>query len=229
MSVALYLNVAMTADAKANELRDLIEPEQFLARAGPYTTIRDQKLGQLFDFIEQSTLAAVFSFLALEAYSNFVIHFELDDGEHVFQCPRQPKKLLPADEIERCGETMEKLKTIVPQLLKVDPPTKERFWQPLWDMKRVRDALVHLKFRDQMGAAATASSVNGTTRSDPDFVFFKLVSGDLKEFPRTAVEALDYFTRRRGTPRWLLFPLSVYGIPATAPIGQKTITIRLDN
>ena len=168
-AVALYLNVAMTADAKANELRGLIAPEQFVAPAGPYTTIRHEKLGTLFDFIEQSTLAAVFSFLALEAYSNFVIHFELRDGEHVFQCPRQPKKQLPADEIERCGETMEKLKTIVPQLLKVDPPTKETFWQKLWDMKRVRDALVHLKYRDQMGAATTASSADSAHSYRPRF------------------------------------------------------------
>jgi hypothetical protein len=226
MSVALYLNVAMTADAKANELRDLIAPEQFVAPAGPYTTIRDDKLGTLFDFIEQSTLAAVFSFLALEAYSNFVIHFELGDGEHVFQCPRQPKMQHTADEIERCGETMEKLKTIIPQLLKVDPPTKETFWLKLWDMKRVRDALVHLKYKDQMGAATTASSADSAPRTDPDYVFYRLVSGEFKEFPRTAVEALDYFTKRTGTPRWLLYPLSVYGMPATAPKGRTTITIR---
>jgi hypothetical protein len=226
MPAALYLNVAMTADAKANELRDLIAPEQFVAPAGPYTTIRDERLGTLFDFIEQSTLAAVFSFLALEAYSNFVIHFELRDGEHVFQCPRQSKKQLPADEIERCGETMEKLKTIVPQLLKVDPPTKEAFWQKLWDMKRVRDALVHLKYKDQMGAATTASSAYSEPRTDPDFVFYKLVSGEFKEFARTAVEALDYFTKRNGTPRWLLYPLSAYGIPSTAPKGRTTITIQ---
>src|SRR5215203_4013911 len=121
---------------------------------------------------------------------------------------------------------MEKLKTIVPQLLKVDPPTKETFWLKLWDMKRVRDALVHLKYKDQMGAATTASSVESATRTDPDFVFYKLVSGEFKEFPRTAVEALDYFTKRNGTPRWLLHPLSFYGIPATAPKGRTTITIR---
>ena len=226
MPTALYLNVAITADAKANELRDLIAPDQFVAPAGPYRTIRHEKLGLLFDFIEQSTLAAVFSFLALEAYSNFVIHFELRDGEHVFQCPRQPKKQLLADEIERCGETMEKLKTIVPRLLKVDPPTRETFWLKLWDMKRVRDALVHLKYKDQMGAATTASSGYSAPRTDPDFVFYKLVSGEFKEFPRTAVEVLDYFTKHTGTPRWLLYPLSVYGIPATAPKCHTTITIQ---
>jgi hypothetical protein len=226
MPVALYLNVAMAADTKANELRDLIAPEQFVATAGPYTTIRHEKLGTLFDFIEQSALAAVFSFLALEAYSNFVIHFELRDGEHVFTCPRQPRKQLPADEIERCGETMEKLKTIVPQLLQVDPPTKESFWPKLWDMKRVRDALVHLKFKDQMGAATTAASADSAPRTDPDFVFYKLVSGEFKVFPQIAVEVVDYFTKRSGTPRWLLYPLSVYGIPATAPKGRTTITIR---
>jgi hypothetical protein len=77
-----------------------------------------------------------------------------------------------------------------------------------------------------MGAASTASSSNSATRSDPDFVFYRLASGEFNEFPRTAVEALDYFTKRNGTPRWLLYPLSVYGIPATAPKGRTTITIQ---
>jgi hypothetical protein len=229
MAVALYLNVAITADARANELRDLITPEEFVTPGGLDTTMRHEELGTLFNFIEQSSLAAVFSFLALEAYSNFVIHFELRDGEYLFSCPRQYKRQLPADEIERCGETLEKLKTIVPQLLKIKPPTKEAFWLKLCDMKRVRDALVHLKFKDQMGAATTASSTFSAPRTDPDFVFYKLVSGEHKDFPRTAVEALDYFTKGTGTPRWLRYPLSVYGMPETASKGRTTITIQSVN
>src|SRR5215212_2870716 len=121
---------------------------------------------------------------------------------------------------------MEHPTTIVRHLLKVAPPKKETFWLKLWDMKRVRDSLVHLKYKDQMGAATTASSADSAFRTDPDFVFYKLVSGKFEEFPRTAVEALDYFTKRNGTPRWLLYPLSVYGIPATASKGRTTITIQ---
>jgi hypothetical protein len=227
MATALYLNVAMTADANANELREMLKPEEFLAPAGPYTTITDKNLGTLFDFIEQSVIAATFSFQALEAYSNFVVHFELGDtGTHVFKTKVRPKALMGAEEIQQYGATMDKLKTVVPQLLKVKPPTKEPFWAKLCDMKDARDALTHLKYRDQMGAADLAAAPRDSqTRADPEFVFYKLVSGEISEFPRTAVETLNYFTKPIGTPRWLLYPLSVYGIPETAPKGTISITL----
>ena len=181
MATALYLNVAMTANTHANALRKMLKPQEFLAPAGPYTTITDEHLGTLFDFIEQSVIAATFSFQALEAYCNFVIHFELGDtGTHIFKTKGKPKALMGAEEIQQYGATMDKLKTIVPQLLKVKPPTKELFWPKLCDMKDARDALTHLKYRDQMGAADLAAAARDSrTRADPDFVFYKLVSGAL--------------------------------------------------
>ncbi len=223
MFTALYLNLAMTAEAKANALRPLIAPEQFDTPSGPNTSLRDENLGLLFDYIEQSAFAAIMSFLALEAYANFVISFELRDRCHVLKSPRQPKQAFSAEEIERCGETLEKLKTIVPQLLKVDPPIKQSFWPKLWEMKRVRDALVHLKFRDQMGAASSAATSRGGIRTDPDHCSSNLFGATTTHFHEQRWKRS--ITQPQGTPRWLLYPLSVYGMPATEPKGTSTVTI----
>jgi hypothetical protein len=225
MATALYLNVAITADAQANKLREEFKLEEIVARTGPSTTIKHENLGPLFDFIEQSAIAVIFSFQALEAYSNYVIQFVLREREHMFRRPGQSRRMMPADEIERYGETMEKLKTVVRQLLKVSPPTKETFWQELCEIKKVRDALTHLKYKDQSGAATAAAAAFNATRADPDFVFYKLVSGEITDSSRTAVEILDFFTRKTGTPRWLLYPLSVYGITPTPPTGTTRITL----
>lgn len=228
MAAALYLNVAIAADEEANELRPHIHVEEFESRSGPYKTITHENLGTFFDFIEQSTIAVIFSFQALEAYCNFVIQFKLGDtGKQMFRCPRGPKVLMDAEEIQQCGPTLEKLKKVVPQLLKVPPPTKEPFWMTLCALKDVRDALTHLKYKDQVGAATAAAS--NLTRTDPEFVFYRPVAGEIQESPRTAVEVLDYFTRRNGTPRWLRYPLSVYGIVPPPPKGTTTITVKQTN
>jgi hypothetical protein len=68
MPPALFLNVAIAADARANALRDRLTPEEFIARAGLYKAIPSDKIGPLFDCIEQSSVAAVLSSQALEAY-----------------------------------------------------------------------------------------------------------------------------------------------------------------
>jgi hypothetical protein len=225
MAVAMYLSVAITADAEAKVLRSQIRIEEFETPTGPYKTITHENLGTLYDFIEQSAVAAIFSFQALEAYANFVIEVQLRDGEDMFKCPGRSKALMGAQEILACGETMEKLKTIVPRLRNVKPPTKEPFWSKVWDMKRVRDALTHLKYKDQSETATAAVAAQSLIRTDPDFVFYNLVSGAIRELPRAAVEMLDYFSKGSGTPRWLLYPLSVYGIAPTPVKGTIRITL----
>ena len=88
-------------------------------------------------------------------------------------------------------------------------PKGKRVWQDFDNLKKVRDAVTHLKYHDQRGAA---KAILG---GDSGSVFYRMVNGDYDEIPRTAVTVLDYFTKPTGTPRWLRYPLSVYGIPAT--------------
>ena len=67
---ALYLSAAITADKTAKELREQIKPEEFLTKSGPEKILTDELSGTLFDYLEQITISAVFSFQALEAFCN---------------------------------------------------------------------------------------------------------------------------------------------------------------
>ena len=225
MPAALFLNIAMSADERANRLRVQLRPEEFMTKSGRIIELTHDRCSLLFDFIEQSGVAAVNSCQALEAYCNFTIRMRLGDGEHIFRLPKKPKELVKAEDIERYGDLMEKMKTVVPHLLKIQPPTGEPFWSRLWEMKSLRDALVHPKFRDQMAAAERLSQRPGAIREDPDSAYYKIVSGRNRDFSMTATQALDYFTKEEGTPRWLLYPLDVAGIKPTAAMRTYTIVL----
>lgn len=225
MPTALFLNIAMGADERANQLRGQLRPEEFMTRSGLITELTHDRCSLLFDFIEQSSVAVINSCQALEAYCNFTIRMRLGDGGHIFKLPKKPKELVNAVDIERYGDLMEKMKTVVPHLLKIQPPTGEPFWSRLWEMKALRDALVHPKFPDQMAAAERLSQRPGAIREDSDSAYYKIVSGRNRDFSKTAAQALDYFTREEGTPRWLLYPLEVAEIAPTAAKLTHTITI----
>lgn len=83
--------------------------------------------------------------------------------------------------------------------------------------------MTHLKYHDQRGAAMAYYG------GDSSSVFFRMVNGDYLEIPRTAVTVLDFFTKHTGTPRWLRYPLGVYGITSTEAPGSTRIRIGPDS
>jgi hypothetical protein len=223
---AIYLSAAIAADKTTRELRAQIKPEERLTRTGPEMILTNDQSGILFDLLEQSAISAVFSFQALEAFCNDRISDKLEGTEgYMFALKGKPSTLMSAEDIERNVSTVDKLKKIVPDLLGIDSAKDDPLWSKFWTLKQTRDALTHLKTRDQRAAALAAAADFGRVYIDPDFVFYKLVSGKIVELPRTAVELFDYFTRNTGTPRWLRYPFSVYGITPTPPKGTTRITI----
>ena len=86
-------------------------------------------------------------------------------------------------------------------------------------LKNVRDDVTHLKYHDQRRVAMAYYA------GDASSVFFRMANGDYLGIPRTAVDVLDFFTKKTGTPRWLHYPLSVYGIAPTEVMGTTTITV----
>jgi hypothetical protein len=212
-SVALSLNVAISAEARAQQLRASIEPVEIHARAGMYRSIAPENTSAFFDFIEQCMIAATFSYQALEAYCNFVIQDKLTATFPIEREFNGQKQIVQwrAEEIERKCSTELKLAEIVPKLLGMGSPKGKAVWASFKKLQRVRNDIIHLKYADQRGAAMYPNHV------DSNSVFFRLVNGEIADLPRTAVEILNYFTKHPGTPRWLLYPLSVYGIPATQP------------
>jgi hypothetical protein len=226
-SMALALSVAIAADRRAAELRMHVTPDEFETEIGIQRTIRDENLSGFYDFLEQSMVAILFSYQALEAFSNLTIQDKLGEtGTHTVTrtvAKMKQKLAWQAPDLERKCSTEEKIGEIVPKLLEMASPKDKKVWLDFDKLKKVRDAVTHLKYHDQRGAA---KAILG---GDSDSVFFRMVNGDYDEIPRTAVTVLDYFTKPTGTPRWLRYPLSVYGITATevaSTTGSITTSIK---
>ena len=120
-STALALNIAIAADQRAAELRVHATPEQFETKTGPYYTIPDVKLSGFYDFIEQSMIAVLFSYQALEAFSNLTIQDQLG-STGTYTVTRTNAKIKQkiawtAPDVERNCSTEEKITEIVPKLL----------------------------------------------------------------------------------------------------------------
>jgi hypothetical protein len=151
---AIYLSAAITADKAAKELR-----EQIVTAAGARNHLSNAQSGLLFDFLEQSTVSAVFSFQALEAFCNDKIGEKLEKiGSHMVSLKGKPPEPMSAEEIERSVPTVDKLKKIVPELLEVDSPKDDPVWARFCTLKKTRDALTHLKTRDQRAATMVAAA-----------------------------------------------------------------------
>lgn len=222
-AAALALNIAIAADQRAAALRTHVTPEAFETETGIYRTIPDDKLSGFYDFIEQSMIAILFSYQALEAFSNLMIQDKLGEtGTYtVTRTIGKVKHKLAwqAPVLERKCSTEEKVTEIVPTMLGMKFPRGNKVGQDFDKLKKVRDDVTHLKYHDQRGAAK--AGLGGDSAS----VFFRMVSGDYDEIPRTAVTVLDYFTKPTGTPRWLRYPLSAYGISATEMTSTTRVTI----
>lgn len=223
-STALALSIAIAADQRAAELREHVTPEKFETETGPYHTIPDNKLSRFYDFIEQSMIAVLFSYQALEAFSNLTIQDELGDtGTYtVMRTIAKVKQKIAwtAPDVERKCSTEEKITEIVPKLLGMSFNKGNTVGQSFTKLKIIRDDVTHLKYHDQRGAAMAYYG------GDSSSVFFRMVNGDYLEIPRTAVTVLDFFTKPIGTPRWLRYPQSVYGISPTEAAGSTSIRTR---
>lgn len=222
-STALALNIALAADKRAAELRLHATPEKFETEAGPYYTIPDGKLSGFYDFIEQSMIAVLFSYQSLEAFSNLTIQDKLG-SKGTYTVTRTIAKVTQkvawsAPDVERKCSTEEKITEIVPNLLGLSFNKGSKVGQSFTKLKKVRDDVTHLKYHDQRGAAMACYA------GDASSVFFRMVNGDYLGIPHTAVDLLDFFTRKSGTPRWLRYPMSVYGIVPTEVTGTTTITV----
>lgn len=225
-SIALALSVAIASDRRAQELRPNVEPVEVQTETGIYRTIKHENIGAFFDFIEQCMVAATFSFQALEAFCNFTIQDKLGDtGEYTFTqeiCRQMPGTRLNAGDLDKkkCS-TEDKLSVIVPDLINVATPKGKTPWLGYKRLQGIRNSILHMKHEDQRGAAMWPNYIDDAS------VFAQLVDGEISDLPWIAVALLDYFTKPNGTPRWLLYPLSFYGIASTKqkPIGGRPSTV----
>jgi len=106
---------------------------------------------------------------------------------------RKSEELLSPEATERTLSTEEKLKTVVPKLLNVPTPSGKAIWEKFINLRRARDATIHLKSFDQYPLGIT----------DKETLFFQLLNHNPIEFPETAISLIRYFYTDQELPRWL--------------------------
>ncbi len=192
--VALALSLAIKAAERARELQAQIKQSDVMTPFGPGTSVTHDSTPLLFDYLEQCMATLAFSFQALEAFSNETITLKLS-GTY----PLERKKVIyhvSADELERQASTEEKLGTVLPKLLGIATPKGSRLWNDFVDLKRTRDATIHIKSHDSNPRVTQPSDLEEAT------LFHRFLHADVSGWVKAAVALLDYFAAV-DPQRWL--------------------------
>jgi|SRR5271166_4246361 len=190
--IALALNTAARNAFLAQELRRELILRDVVTPWGAGKSVANENLPHLYDFFESCMIAVISSFQSLEMFSNVEISRH---PERKFQLKRKRAGLiLSAGDLERKGSTDEKIGDILPELLGIQSPRGNALWEEYLELKKARDATVHLKARDMY----TGKDI------DSESLFFQFFQRDASEHPRTAFKIIEYFHRGRELPRWCM-------------------------
>lgn len=188
---AMSLNLAIEAAKRSRDLRRtvIVDP---LSRGSDSTSVRDEDLTALYDYLEACCVTVTFAFQALEAFANREIdtavtgtHELLRDGERF---------ALTSGELQRRLSTDEKLETLLPELLNTRSPNGRAPWFGYRALKRERDAIVHLKADDAYPRG----------RPDRQSIFHRFFSDGVAHHPAHAIRMIEWFYADRPSPSWLV-------------------------
>ncbi|MDQ6794546.1 MAG: hypothetical protein M3067_06975 [Chloroflexota bacterium] len=188
---ALALSAARSAAEEGERLRPQIAYEPVSASPhGPGYTVTHATTPVLYDFFEAGFVAVTLSYLALEAFANWVIADRLSGKIHL----QRHKKVVgwDADDAQRHATLDEKIREVLPTLTGITAPARTLL-DRLDNLNRVRDDTVHLNGRDAY------------PRSEEPLTgyFHRLLALDLRTFPRTSVDVMLHFTPEKEQPGWL--------------------------
>ena len=141
-ATAIALGVACRAAHAASVLRKQLRFGPAIAPVGRVLSLDHATTSQLFDYFEQCFIATVFSIQALEAYCNY----KISQGLHTdYKVERRGKTIfLSPAEAERELSIDEKLGALLPELLNVPTPRGRKEWEAYVNIRRIRDATIHL-------------------------------------------------------------------------------------
>lgn len=114
---------------------------------------------RLFDFFENSIAHVVFSFGAIEAFSNEMIPTDFQYKAHRRDGSEQ---ILQKADIERQINLDEKLHVVLPMALSVASPKTKPVWQRYKAIKTIRDRIIHLKSIDRQPSGPENETLWGT-------------------------------------------------------------------
>ena len=176
-------------------MRAEISYERTVTPHGRGRSVPNDQAPRLYDFFEQSMMAAVFSFNALEMFCNQTIADKVPDT--YTRTTKRRQEEFTAEKLQRQLSTEEKLATVLPEILEIDPPKGTPVWSDFGKLKRARDSTIHMKTPDAYVAGAVDS---GSLFQE----FFAMRS--LLGYPIFAVELIRFFRKPdEEKHRWLRY------------------------
>jgi len=97
---------------------------------------------QLFDYFEHLQVSLIFAYTAVEAFSNIGIpeNYTLEKINN-----KKVKEIWNKESIERWLSTTEKVRDILPEILKIKSPKDETFWADFKKLEEIRNEIIHQK------------------------------------------------------------------------------------
>ena len=186
---ALALSLAASAGKRAVDLRATLALKDVVTPYGSGMSVAQENLPHLFNYFEQCMVAVSFSFQALETFCNDIIANKL---EGTFQLRRRRRaEEVSSDELQRIAATEEKLAIVLPAILGLKSPKGRKVWQHFTELKRVRDATIHLKSYEALNRDI-----------DEESLFYQFFRLEADRFPRVALDMIEYFIIPGQVPRW---------------------------
>jgi hypothetical protein len=191
-AIALILDVALQASISANSIFETLKYTDVITPVGNGVSIADKSTSNLFDFFEHCMVSAIFSFQAVEAYSNALISY---DPNRILKVKvRKELKELRAYEVERQFSTIEKVSEILPILTGTSINKNDSRWENFILLKQTRDSIVHIKYEDMYG--------HRPKKPEKESLYFQFLNKSSFIYPKTAYDVIGYFNEARGKELW---------------------------
>lgn len=194
---AMCLNIAINASMEAEALKDSLILSGVTTPRGLAKSVNAEHSTPLYDYFEKCMASIVFSFMAIEAYSNLVIRLRLKDK---YQLKRKDRILeVDAEELQRIASIEEKVATILPEIRALPSPKGRKVWENFMYLKEGRDATVHLKSIHEYPAARGLD-----VSVDTESLFHYFINSKMNEIPCASIRLLEYFESKEKPQRWML-------------------------
>lgn len=185
---ALFLSQAHRAYKEALESYSLVK------RSFEEASLLDAHV--LYDYLERMSIAVVFGYSAVEAFTNELIP---EDAQHE-TIRRGVVRLYGKEDIERYLSLDEKLDKVLPTITHKRSPRGSTTWQKYIELRRLRDRLIHLKGKDRGKYTVSQTQL--------DSVWSRLLAPKALNYPLITKETMLWWYRSddgllEPLPHWL--------------------------
>ncbi len=182
-ATALFLNISARSWNEAGEIRErngIDNPTEL--------DVEFSGDGEAFDYIERVIESVIMAFSGLEAFVN-----EMIPDDYRYYTHRTSKTILEPinkEAIERSLSLNEKLKSVLPDALKIKSPKGRKCWGGFIKLKKIRDRIIHMKTADRESS--------GPANPNLWHELFKVSCPH-----RQAMNMIDFFLKETKTqPKW---------------------------